>query len=719
VEKHGKDAFYQIRGASYNTPEHFTDDIISTLLKYFTVAPYDMFSILHILAAKFPERKDKLLGIYLELFDKAPKDAIGELYYLIANDKELANRELIEAMLRNGSADLFQVIYTHRMILARRPDLIEKKNIEWVRDNCVHGANQAFYFLRDIAKEYPEHASLCVQALFQCVLTFHSNAYKKDFLSDLISIAHASHVKAQFAEALRKPVEGGNPAARELMAIIFRDPNQRKQLLMLEQMERALDWDRVWDFFVFLLENPVSKKDLSTDVAEIYLDGIYRLSFLLNGHEFKQMVYDVVDLSKALPKDFDGTLLFLNDAEVPTLRGKVELFASRLGEQLELKAVSEFLDRGNAMSSEAHNLEERISKEPNESKKAQMSKRLENLRSRLADIEKVPERALHNFRSEVQKELRAHLARLVRLFMVRSRKAAVKTVSIRVLGYESDLWEADEKVYPALFLVERLTRSRTRQYLVRLIEDRINKRESNWLWTEPPVIQWVEDVKKGQPKADLSRWRHEFKRSYCYKKRMTADEKNKRIEEELSEVRVRMRTLKIEVLDSDDETVLLQKLEAAKLKDPAPVAELRSDLERIRRYTVAPVTDFEGDLNFYIETDPFQYLFMGEYGFASCLSMHGVNFWSAVSNAIDVDKCVVWVTDSHGNIFARRLIALTPQGLVSYRTYTNRQALALNKFFDRFIKEYAEHCGVCTTKDARPGPLLSDSWYDDGSVDVQ
>lgn len=678
-----------------------------------------MFSILHILAAKFPDRKDKLLKMYLELFDKAPKDGIGELYYLIANDKELANKDLIDAMLRNGPADYFQVIYTHRMILARRPDLIEKRNIEWVRDNCVHGANQAFYFLRDISKAYPEYASLCVQALFQCVLSFHSNAYKKDFLNDLVSIAHASHVKAEFAEALRKPVEGGNPAARELMAIIFRDKNQRKQLLMLEEMERALDWDHVWDFFVFLLENPVSKKDLSTDVAEIFLDGIYRLSFLLNGAEFKEMVYDKVDLSASKPKEFDGALLFLNGAEVPTLRGKVELFASRFGEQLELKAVSEFLDRGNAMSSEAHNLEERISKEADQGKKAQMSKRLENLRSRLLDLDKVPERALNEVRSEVQKELRSHLAKLVGLFVAKARKEAVKRVSIRVLGYESDLWAADEKVYPALFLVERLNRSKTKDYLVRLIEDRINKRESVWLWTEAPVLQWIEEIKKSQPKADLSRWRHAFKRSYCYKKRMTTEEKNKRIEQELSEVRSRMRTLEIVVLEGDDETELLRKLEAAKLKNLAAVSELRSDLERIRRYNVAPVTDFEGDINFEIETDPFQYLFMGEYGFASCLSMHGINFWGAVSNAIDVDKCVVWAKDTHGNIFARRLLALTPQGLVSYRTYTNRQSLSLNRFFTKFIKEYAEHCGVCTTRNVHPGPLLSDSWYDDGSVDVE
>ena len=49
-----------------------------------------------------------------------------------------------------------------------------------------------------------------------------------------------------------------------------------------------------------------------------------------------------------------------------------------------------------------------------------------------------------------------------------------------------------------------------------------------------------------------------------------------------------------------------------------------------------------------VETDPFQYLFMGEYGFASCLSMRGPYFWAAVSNAIDIDKAIVWAKEPVG-----------------------------------------------------------------------
>ena len=63
-----------------------------------------------------------------------------------------------------------------------------------------------------------------------------------------------------------------------------------------------------------------------------------------------------------------------------------------------------------------------------------------------------------------------------------------------------------------------------------------------------------------------------------------------------------------------------------------------------------------------------------------------------------------------------RLIALTPHGVVSYRTYTNRHGLALDGFFEKFLDAYAEYCGTKVTHKVSPGPLLSDDWYDDGSI---
>jgi hypothetical protein len=152
-------------------------------------------------------------------------------------------------------------------------------------------------------------------------------------------------------------------------------------------------------------------------------------------------------------------------------------------------------------------------------------------------------------------------------------------------------------------------------------------------------------------------------------------------------------------------------------KDPALVEEIGNHLERIRiAEQQEDVSDYDGKITLEVETGPFHVLFMGEYGFVSRLSLRGVNVESAVSNAIDVDKAVVWARDPSGNIVGRILIALTPRGVVSYRTYTNHHGLSLEGFFEKFIDAYAAHCGTTGTHRVSPGPLLSDDWYDDGSI---
>ena len=110
VSRHGKDALDKICQASYNIPEQFDQDIIKTIVKSFDIAPYDCSSILQNIAAKFPDRAPELLAIYLEFFGKYPKDALEEFYYLCVNDEEILNRDLLDAMLKNASAERFRVI---------------------------------------------------------------------------------------------------------------------------------------------------------------------------------------------------------------------------------------------------------------------------------------------------------------------------------------------------------------------------------------------------------------------------------------------------------------------------------------------------------------------------------------------------------------------------------------------------------------------------------
>jgi hypothetical protein len=82
-----------------------------------------------------------------------------------------------------------------------------------------------------------------------------------------------------------------------------------------------------------------------------------------------------------------------------------------------------------------------------------------------------------------------------------------------------------------------------------------------------------------------------------------------------------------------------------------------------------------------------------------------------------VDKAVIWAKEGNGNVVGRRLIALTEGGILSYRTYANRHGLSLDAMFESFLRAYAEHCGTRVIHGGRgPGPLLSDRWYDDGSI---
>jgi hypothetical protein len=235
---------------------------------------------------------------------------------------------------------------------------------------------------------------------------------------------------------------------------------------------------------------------------------------------------------------------------------------------------------------------------------------------------------------------------------------------------------------------------------------------------KPRKATWAERVRAANPGASLERWRAPFAQGFSYDPDHAALEKRRRIEQDLAQTRELLMKLEVEKMEKADAAAMrdaLRELQGQD-RDRAVLEEIRNNLERIRIAEQAPDSDFEGRISLEVETDPIQVLFMGEYGFASCLSLRGANMWSAVSNAIDIDKAVVWARDPAGNIVGRRLIALTPQGVVSYRTYTNRNGLALDGLFEEFIARYAAHCGVPVTHGVSPGPLLSDEWYDDGAL---
>jgi hypothetical protein len=316
--------------------------------------------------------------------------------------------------------------------------------------------------------------------------------------------------------------------------------------------------------------------------------------------------------------------------------------------------------------------------------------------------------------------LRAQAADIAQRAIDAAAKDAYRAAVKHVLGRDIDLDRIEPGVLPAFLYYGRLGRMpNNRKYLARLIEDRIEGRPHDWMRTEPPAAHWGESVKKEFPDVRLERWRSEFRKEFAYRPEAAAKEKKRRIESDLEQTRRLFARLEVEGMEKADFKTLRDKFVEAgpQGKDRAVVEEIGNNLERIRiALQQEDESDYEGKIVLEVETDPFHVLFMGEYGFASCLSLRGSNVWSAVSNAIDVDKAVVWARDPSGNIVGRRLIALTSQGVVSYRTYTNRHGLSLDGFFEKFLDAYAEHCGTKVTHKVSPGPLLSDAWYDDGSI---
>lgn len=117
------------------------------------------------------------------------------------------------------------------------------------------------------------------------------------------------------------------------------------------------------------------------------------------------------------------------------------------------------------------------------------------------------------------------------------------------------------------------------------------------------------------------------------------------------------------------------------------------------------------------EHDPLQALRMG-LAFDSCLAIDdGCNRHSAIINALDANKWVVYVRDASERIVARQLIGVSSQWqLVGYRVYTSMgQEAELRTALASFAHDLAERAGLTLAGRGEPVTLNGQDWYDDGT----
>jgi hypothetical protein len=206
--------------------------------------------------------------------------------------------------------------------------------------------------------------------------------------------------------------------------------------------------------------------------------------------------------------------------------------------------------------------------------------------------------------------LRVELARLAVEAVERARRGLYETWIGWILGRKADIARVDPSILPAFLFVGALgSLPNNRKWLAQLVEDRIEGRPHDGMWTEPEVLAWKERVARAPPGVRFERWRAPFRRACAYRPADAAAERRRRIQADLAPARA-------------------PREEGEAVPDPRLLEEVEMNLERVRLVSQTPESDYEGCITLEVETDPIRVLFMGEYGFASCLSLGG-GTWSA------------------------------------------------------------------------------------------
>jgi hypothetical protein len=102
----------------------------------------------------------------------------------------------------------------------------------------------------------------------------------------------------------------------------------------------------------------------------------------------------------------------------------------------------------------------------------------------------------------------------------------------------------------------------------------------------------------------------------------------------------------------------------------------------------------------------------------------GVNAFSTIANACELNKRVVYARDGLGRIVGRKLIGVTGEGtLIGFRTYTGLHDedanAAVRAIMRHFCVRFAAACHLPLADQGTVPSLFASHWYDDGAVPWQ
>ncbi|MFA5917369.1 MAG: hypothetical protein WC850_04005 [Candidatus Gracilibacteria bacterium] len=126
--------------------------------------------------------------------------------------------------------------------------------------------------------------------------------------------------------------------------------------------------------------------------------------------------------------------------------------------------------------------------------------------------------------------------------------------------------------------------------------------------------------------------------------------------------------------------------------------DLAFQVESIKKLFTSSKSRKISKIKIYHELNPIKKAMMGNWVDGSCLSFYNEvgNYWSAITNALEVNKGVFYIEDEMGNIIARVLVCLDNEGKLDIHPmyFKGNIEVDLQKFFDKYIKELALQLGI-------------------------
>ena len=129
-------------------------------------------------------------------------------------------------------------------------------------------------------------------------------------------------------------------------------------------------------------------------------------------------------------------------------------------------------------------------------------------------------------------------------------------------------------------------------------------------------------------------------------------------------------------------------------------------------------TASHGEIVIAFTDDPVEILEMGKH-FRTCLSPDSFNFFSAVANAVDINKRVLFARDTAGKALGRCLFALDDRGnVLTFHPYSHDTQWDFRKYVRDIARALAKRMGTTCVSRGEVQELVADDWYDDGPVDI-